>query len=148
MHNNFYWYVLIAIIALSVFWFVGKFSYAYYKYAALNAKAPVETIEWSVEGLTDEKYVLKGRYTFKIHGESQTGETTLFDRHYWNSKAAASAIPEYSSKNWTVWYQAHNPSHSSLQKYFPLKELLYTFILIGLLAYFIWLGFYASTFRN
>lgn len=148
MHKNIYWYVLIATIALAVLWFSGKFLYSYYQYSTLTAKAPVESIAWSVEGLTDEKYVLKARYTFRVLNETKSGEAVISDHHYWNQKAAEMDIPDYAKRKWTAWYNPKNPDHSALQKHFPLKDFLSAVFLWGLIGYFIWLGFYASTYRK
>ncbi len=148
MHRNLYWYVFLAVILLVVLWYTGKFGYSYYNYVTLNRRVPVKNMSWSVHGITDEKYHIKGNYEFLAEGHLETGETVLTDHNYWNPKAAEKAIPEYARQKWRVWYNASNPHHSSLEKNFPFKESLSAAVMWALFLYFIWLGYHATHLRR
>jgi hypothetical protein len=148
MQKNTAFLALIVTLTLIVFWYSGVFLYRYYNYIRLGAKAPTKEVTWTVDPRTDEQYLLKANYSFDANGQNFTGNTVLEERGYWNRYSAEKGVEEYSKKKWYVWYNPSDPTYSSLQKNFPLKECVSAAIMWAIVFYFVWLGYYAQRFRN
>lgn len=148
MQKQTVWLALIATLTLIVLWYSGVFIYRYYNYLKLSSRAPAKEITWTVEPRTDEQYLLKANYAFAVNGQTYTGTSTIEDRGYWNAYAAEKGVEEFSKKKWIIWYNSRDPSYSSLQKYFPLKECVSAAIMWAIVFYFLWLGYYSSRFRT
>jgi hypothetical protein len=147
MYQNSVWKVLIVCMSLVTVWFTISSLYKVYSYLLLNEHTQVKIIAWSIQEINeiaDDRYLLKGDYSFDADGKNYIGETVLQGIFFRNSGAAERAITEYNSRTWEVWYNSRNPAYSSLQKNFPIKECLSSLLLWGLLAYFIGLGRYAQ----
>lgn len=138
-----YWYFFLCFLSLVTIGFAGKTLYQLYLYARLDASSTTISIEWTVKEISDERYLLDGKYTFKdTQGTIQSGESTLLDPFYLNAWAAQKAIDETKSQPRKIWYSSSNPKNSSLQKNFPLKECLSLLLLCGVVAYFFGLKHY------
>lgn len=135
-----------------------------WNYARLDTQIPTSTITWSIvhpngstlpnymkyksiEWVLDpyyyEKFVLLARYQYKYNGNSYSGETQLKEK-YLNHLTAQEAIDRFSSQNPKIWLNHSFPEISSFEKYFPLKEIIYTLIICALGIYFIGLFIYIN----
>lgn len=144
MHKNIFWICFLSLITGAVGWFTLKTLYLVSFYTLINTSAPVENIQWSVEQLKEDQFVLKAAYTFPLHGQIYAGETLFKNDIYWNPWTAEDSLKVYAQKEWTVWYSKLNPQYSSLQKNFPLKECISAGVLWILLIYFFCLGYYVA----
>jgi len=145
MYKNFVWLCFLSLVTGAVGWFTIKALYAAYLYVSLNASAPVENIQWSVEQLNEERFVMKANYNFVFKGQEYSGETLFKNDVYWNFWAAEDSIKVYQQKDWQVWFSSTSPRYSSLQKNFPLKECISAAVLWVILIYFFCLGYYVAT---
>lgn len=148
MQKNTVWMALIATLTLIVLWYSGVFIYRYYNYIRLGAKAPAKEITWTVEPLTDEHYLLRGNYSFNAKNQVFKGSSVVEERGYWNRYSAEKGVEEFSQKKWNIWYNPSDPTYSSLQKNFPLKECVSAAIMWAIVFYFLWLGYYSTRFRT
>jgi hypothetical protein len=147
MHKNKIWFAFLILITLVVIWFmwgtVGKVR----EYFTFTSSTQPLTIDWNVHRISDEKFYLKGIYTYQVKGKTYQGETLISEPVYQNPWAAEQFIPQQMVKNWKAWYDPNSPFDSTLVKHFPMKELISTTILVGIWIYFIWLGFYVGRYN-
>lgn len=145
MHKNYFWLCFLSLITGAVGWITIKTLYVIYLYLSLDAAAPADKINWSIEQLSEDRFVMKANYSFQVNAQNYSGETIFKNDLYWNPWSAEDALKVYDQKDWTVWYSSKNPAYSSLQKNFPLKESISAFILWLILIYFLGLGYYVVT---
>lgn len=110
-------------------------AYKVYRYTRLQAHTPIENIEWSVKSLSDEQFMVEAHYLFQNEKHD-----TLFNRLYRNPWAAEQAIKQNQGEHWILWYDPYNFSNQTLDKSFPVKNVVSALILIGLLLYFVLFG--------
>jgi hypothetical protein len=145
VHKNPFFLSLLALVALSALITSVLFLYHYYSYYVLTKTVPVTMKEWKVLKLTGEHFKVNGSYYFLVGEKKYSGETT-FDVKYRNQWAAEQAI-KAKLKSPKAWVQPGNENHSTLEKYFPLKEGLSALLLGCLTLYFLWLGVYVAKFQ-
>lgn len=144
MHKNFLWICFLSLITGAVGWFTLKTLYAVYLYALLTGETTPESIEWKINQLHEDQFILSADYHFNINQHKYLGQTSFKSDRYWNLWAAEDALKVYSQKEWPVWYAKSNPEISTLQKSFPLKECISVAILWILMFYFFGLGYYVA----
>jgi hypothetical protein len=130
------WILFLVIFATVTLGYVGHALYRIYVYQSLQKHPPVTRIQWSIQELSDERFILNADYTFEVRGRTYTGKTAFRDKVYRNAWAAGQALAIYQTESWKVWYDPTNPRLSSLQKQFPYKECAYALILAALMVYF------------
>jgi len=152
MHKNPIWLFLLGFLSLIVLAFTATTAYKAYPFYRLDAQTMTAELMWSplkierwslgdLMGWEEELYALKGTYEFEDKGTRYQGVTVLDAPLFRNEWAVEQELLSMRSKPALVWYDSHDPAYSALQKKFPLKESLSTALLIGVLLYFIWLGF-------
>lgn len=145
MKHDKYWKILLSLLTIVNIWFAGIALHQLYIYIRLNANTSTSDIQWSVKEISDERYLINGKYTFLVQNDTQTGETTLTSPYFLNQWAAEQGIIENAKHSpWKVWYSSYNPEYSSLQKNFPIKECLSSLLLFGVLLYFFGLKHYVE----
>lgn len=140
------WIAFFTLISVVLLWFSASAVYHLYHYAILSAQAPAKTIEWSVTEINSERYLLHAQYTFEVQGETYSGQNDITSEWFRNRWAAEHSISHATKDPKTVWYSPRNPTNSSLETHFPLKECLSAVLLWGLLGYFYWLYRYLLQF--
>lgn len=148
MHKNFIWQAFLLIVFLATLWYTVIATYRYYSYIRLTAKTTPASMQWDIQEVSDEDYVLSANYGFKVGDQSFTGTTSWTKEPYRNHYAAEKAQEEFTAQNLVVWYDPSSPEHSSLQKELPLKECISAIFLWGLLLYFLWISFYVAKFKT
>lgn len=147
MHKNIIWQTFLVIVFACTLWYTVIAGYAYYQYSHLTAHTKPSSVDWEITELSEDSYTLTASYRFDFKGKSYPGTSTLTDISERNRWSAEQTVKEYAAKDWRVWFDHHNPNHSSLQKSFPLKKCLSAIFLWGLFLYFLWLGFYVKKFN-
>lgn len=135
--------MFLSLLFLGILFYSGRTAYHVWQYVRLDKQIKAEKIQWSVLSLGDEEFVPHGTYEFKAAGKSYQGETRWRDP-YLNEWAAQEAVKNFIRSPPLVWYDAGSPEFSSLEKHFPVKEGVYTFILWILGLYFAGLGYYVQ----
>lgn len=152
MHKNSLWLSFLGALLLLVTIFGSISFYKVWDYTRLDAITSAEKIDWSIVelkrhslfeliGFGDELFTLRGEYSFRVGENIFLGSTTLTEPLFRNLYAVEEELISIRTKPAKVWYDSSNPSYSSLQKKFPFKECLSTAIMLGLLLYFIWIGY-------
>jgi hypothetical protein len=115
-----------------------------YQYMQLTHRTLVKQIDWSVQEIKKDTFVVQADYTFSVKGSLYKGQTVL-DPSYLNDWAAQEAIQkQLAHQSWKVWVDPHHLNNSTLQKKFPTKQCISIVILWILWIYFINLGFYVK----
>ncbi len=144
MHKNPIWLGLVTLILLVTLFFSVKALSKIRDYSALDSSVQAEILKWSVEEKSSERYLLNVDYSFPFAGKVIHDSETWRDLSFRNPWAAQQHIEQMQKSKILVHFDASNPSHSSLQRPFPLRESIYALVMIGLLAYFIALGYYVG----
>jgi len=133
---------ILILVTLLVLGYLGVAVYQIVHYNRLTAETQAENISWSVKAISDESYKPHAEYDFKVNNQTYHGGTTLSLASYRNAWAAEEAIKQIAPQYKTVWYDPSDPAFSSLEKYFPTKQLIYAIILAVILNYFAWGGYF------
>ena len=144
MHQNRFWLAFLTVLTLIVLWYCGVAIYRTYEYIRLTAQTNAEVYEWAPKEISGDVFAAHAYYTFDVKGTQYKGEDVLPSPLYRNTWAIEQEIPKLSKEKRIVWFDPTNPLHSSLQKRFPLKECVSAIVLLGLLLYFVGLGFYVA----
>lgn len=148
MHKNLLWQAFLAVIFVVAIWYSIVAIYRYNNYSKLTKQAPISSINWTIKAKSEEEFLLEADYTFNIGRRSFSGITLLENVPHRNLWAAEKAIKEFSERKWDVWYDPTDPKFSSLEKKFPLKEIISASFLWILSLYFLVIGFYVAKFKN
>jgi len=144
MHKNPLWLAFLAFVCVVMLWYVGSALYRLQEYYALSATTKVDVRDWSVKEIASDQFAPFARYTFTANGKMYEGQSALEYPIYRNAASMEKELPNFSLKTWSGWYNPANPQQSSLKKVFPLKESISGVVMLGLLLYFIWLGYYVA----
>ncbi|CDZ79790.1 hypothetical protein BN1013_00288 [Candidatus Rubidus massiliensis] len=143
MNNSWIWkggYFLLALVAI---FFTCKAIFKLHDYYSLNVQIAPIAIEFVPISLSLESYYIKSHYSY-IYKNKQYSSDIIFTDYYKNLYAAEKQIEAFKKYPWTIWINSSTPRISTLQKKFPLKELISGGILIGICIYFLGLGYYVK----
>lgn len=130
------WLVLLVIAGGIALWFSGIALYNGFGYWKLGPTAPAEITAWQVKEISASKFGMEATYVYEVEGKQYSGKTLFKTPIYLNPYSAEDDIVEWKELSWRVWYKKSNPAISSLQKYFPTKEILQAILTIGVFVYF------------
>ncbi len=140
------WFTL-TVVSLGVAgWFIGKFSVEWYRYHQLTSEASAQVHAWGINEIKRDHYVIYAKYSFEKSGKILVGKT-IFKLKFNNEVAARSTLDDWKKQQWTVYFDPGNSSVSTLQRPFPMKELVHGLIGLAALFYFLFLKRYASSFN-
>lgn len=144
MHKNQIWLAFLATVALAAIWFTANLAFVSWNYYNLKESTNADSIEYSIERISSEKYLLKGDYTYTHDGKNYSSSSILSEPVWRNSWSAKEALEYFPKKEKSLWFDPKNPHESALEKKFPYKEGIYAALVWGILIYFIWLGYYVN----
>ncbi len=130
------WLGFLVVAGGIALWFSGIALYNCVGYWKLGPTAPAKITAWLVKELSVSKFGMETSYIYEVEGKQYTGKTLFKTPVYLNSYSAEDDIKEWKELSWRVWYKKSNPVISSLQKYFPTKEILQAILTIGVFVYF------------
>lgn len=148
MHTNILWRAFLIVIFAITLFYSGSALYRYYVYKSLSAVTVPKVLEWNIVKEMDARYILETAYQFVVAGKEYQGTAVWHDEIFVNEYGAQEAIEESNGKRWEVYYNPSDPEESSLQRKLPAKEGLYAMFLLGLFLYFLWLGYYAGSYKT
>lgn len=137
----------LSAIAFCALCYSGYTLWETWNYLRLDSKTKLQEIGWEIVTTDEETHQLRAHYVFSVNGSPITGSHLFKKPIFINSLGAEHAIGEFTRIYDNGWFASSDPHYSSLVKYFPTKELIYTTILWGLLIYFITLRNYCDS-RN
>lgn len=148
MHSNLLYRGFLAAIFLTSLWYTGIAAYRYYTFSSLTAQTHPLSMQWTVHEVAEDDFYLEAAYSFNVDNKSFNGKTAWPRLFYRNKWAAEKDAPHMEKQHQIIWFNPHNPNHSSLQKSFPIKECISAVFLWGLFLYFLWLGYYVTKFKT
>lgn len=142
MHRNPLWLgFLLVIFAITVFQSCTTV-YSLYRYLRWNHASPVTIKNWEVLPQEEDLYYVQVH--FRVEPDGPERAELWEEWHFVNPWAAEAAIQEWQGQEWKAWHPAARPDLATLRRELPWKSLIYTLILIGILCYFIGLGYYVG----
>lgn len=141
MHHNFWWRLFLGVVVLLTIGYTAQAFYKYYVFSALSNVVQADQLEWKIDQRGESDFLIEATYHYHVQGVVYEGKSTWEEKKLLNLYAAQKAIEDAKGETWDVWYNPKDPSWSVLQRYFPIKEILSTFLLWGIVLYFIWIGF-------
>ena len=141
MHKNKFWLGFLIFVILVTLGNVSLATYRYLSYRQLQAQAPLLNFSTEINEISDTYYFVEVNYTFLVNGKTHSGNSFSTERHFLNHWAAEEEEKAFNARPPKVWYDPNNPEHSTLVKKFPLRDIGSSLALIGLLVYFLWLGY-------
>jgi hypothetical protein len=136
-------FFVIALILLGVLGYTTYTLMKVWQYMRLDQQTKAQNIEWTITSLSEEAYIPVAHYSFNANGQSYQGQTR-WQESYLNPWTAQEAITRLEQSPPLVWFDSSSPEISALQKFFPLKESIYSSLLWLLAIYFIALGYYVN----
>jgi hypothetical protein len=134
-----------ALLACSLLvWAVFVFPIFMQTIEYIQAKESVapESIEWSLDRIHDELWKPVVRFKYTVNGTTYQREERLQEGRYRNPYAAEEALKELKAEKTKAWYSASSPSHATVERFFPLKKILYALMTFLILLYGAWLARY------
>lgn len=144
MHKNRAWRAFLYLMAAATLYFCASAVYSVHYYYRLSAQTLPAQMVWGYREISADALAPVASYAFTAQGKMVSGETLLDEPVFRNEWAVDKVLGELKTRSWRVWYDPSNPSHSSLQKTFPFKEILSALALAVLFLYFIGLGIYVE----
>jgi hypothetical protein len=112
--------------------------YESFQYVTLNRQSNAQISQWEIFPVRDH-FAIKANYGFEAQEKTWNDSCALNPPYYLNEQAALSSLKMMAKKSWQAWYNPNNPSHSALERAFPLGLLIRTLICYGILIYFFYL---------
>jgi len=144
MHSNRYWIFFLIAVALVAFGFGANAAWQLRRYFALDAQAPSMELSWTVKSKMGDRYYLLGKSSFQVKETRYSGETLVEKPMFRNLWSANSFIEEIKDQSRLVYYSRVQPQINTLERHFPLKEVLSAAALLVLFLYFLGLGYYVG----
>lgn len=137
--------ILLAAVAIS---YTSPLAYRLYLFFRMSQSVSPHEISWNVKKLSDEKYVPEAQYSFTYNNEHYNGQFPFEEISYRNQWAAQKAMEDLKKQHQTIWFSSSSPHFSVLEKKIPLKQSIYSFTLIGIFVYFLFLRYYVKNHKG
>ncbi len=141
MHKNKVWLSFLILVILITLGNIGLATYRYLNYSHLQSQAPLLNYTTEIEEVAETYFYVIVDYAFQVNGKIYPGRSYSNERHFLNRWAADEEVKEITAHPPKVWFDRQNPAHSSLIKKFPTRDVGSSLALLGLLVYFLWIGF-------
>lgn len=144
MVKNQVWLVLVLAVALATAYYltIGVQSLLYYSNTGTSAQ-PIE-LTWNYRKIGSDTYAPVAAFSFFHQQAAVKGETQLSRPLFRNAAAADQVLRDLEQQEWSVWYNPKNTKQATIERRFPIKDTLSAITMLGLLVYFIFLGYYVQ----
>lgn len=133
---RFFFYSVLGCITLYYFFQMSYFLYDYYR---LTEHRPGEILEWKIMESKKDNYIIEAKFSYTVNETKFLGKTLFKEPVFLNKDSAISYLQKDSNKRWTVWYPSSSPNDGTLIKKFPVKEVIYSIILILVFLHFLYI---------
>lgn len=137
-----WWFLFRFIIALLVASYSGYALWTYWNYSTLDMQVPLKKIRWNILEKNEETFLYQVAYSYNIEEALYESRHTFKKPVFINLLGAEHALADFSKEYLSVWTSSEYPAYSSLQKIFPIKELISAAVLWLIFFYFLFLGKY------
>ncbi len=135
------WFGILLLIFSSASWYIFKAGKSIYHYKQLSEEVPVLMEKVEVEKLRENSYAILARFSYSFNQKDFQAEARLSER-YPNPWAAESALRRIEGKSGVAWLNPNRPQQVTLERSFPYKTTISGVVLIGLMIYFMILGYF------
>ena len=137
-------------VALSVFAFgfvlLAIFSYPLANqivhYQSYTSYVTPDSLNWTSLAVHDELWRPVAHFEYTVDGKKYEGKEVFQGGLYRTPYAAEVAIKTINNSHPVVWYSPYAPDQASIEKFFPLKKLIYALITLFLIGYAAWAAYY------
>ena len=132
------WAALVMASLFTFLWLFAGFTVKYFLYKKQANTSIVQVFDWGVIELDRENFVVCADFRFHTGGmEEHTSQHLFEDSPYLSEDGAKAAIEQMKAKEWKCyWYGSIKDPIVSLTRTFPVKEMVYALISLGIFAYF------------
>lgn len=95
---------------------------------------------WTIKPIHDELWRPSASFSYTVDGKKYQKQEIFQGGRYRTPYAAEEAIKELKNQPLVVWYSPQNPQEGTLEKFFPLKKLIYSLTTLLLVFYIAWFG--------
>lgn len=142
MHRNPVWLGFLALICLATLWIGGKTTYQVYQTLSMSETTKPQSLMLSIKKKSSNSFYPRAQYAYLVAGKEYQGRSDLVDLRYLREEFLEKDLSKIQTeRSWTIYYNPANPASSSLEHKIPYKNIAYSAIMVGLLGYFLWLGF-------
>ena len=135
--TNIIWYFFISLSCFIALWFSSKTFIDIVRYQRLEKIAPIIVTRWEIEEKKEGIFFVGASYKYKVENEDFEGKAT-FSRKFFNYHAAFDYLNKLAQKKDLVaWYSKKNVRKATLEKHFPVKNLVYAVVSTAIFIYFI-----------
>lgn len=146
MSRNQIWTLFLCALTGVVALFSVKTLFEAYQFLSLTESTVAHSVEPEIIKLKNGRYTLRVGFSYEIEGQSYTKTQRLRKKApFKNRWAAQEAFKEIQQSQHLVWFSKSYPKKSQLDKFFPVKRVCSSAILVGILVYFFLLGKYIFT---
>jgi len=118
----------------------------YLQFTEWDTKVPLQAIKWEIISKDVDSHTFKANYSYHFNGKDYHKAYVFKKPVFVNLLGAEHALNDFSKDYTTTWISLNHPESSSLQKTYPLKELISTGILWVIFCYFLLLPLFANRF--
>ncbi|MBB64339.1 MAG: hypothetical protein CMO81_04675 [Waddliaceae bacterium] len=144
MHQNKYWFFFLIFLSAITAWYSVDLGIKIYHYQSLSTESSAQVIEWRSTHASWGRYHAEAVYVFTWNETEYEGATILPDPLFRNEWSVKKYLESRKLGTTKVYFNPSSPQNSSLLRAFPWKDSVSTLLLMGLLIYFFWLGYYVS----
>jgi hypothetical protein len=128
--------VLLCVVAGAALWLTGNALYKLWRYAALTACVEAAVSDWRVEE-RGSVFVMTAQVSYSWKEKVYGGRRAFEEPRYLNLPSAEQALRQWEGREvLTIWVDPKKGSRSEFQKFFPLKQLIYALISLGIAGFF------------
>ncbi len=113
-----------------------------WRYQSYTSQISPNALTWTTVAVHDERWRPVAHFDYTVNGKRFEQNEVFQGGLYRTPFAAELAIKEINISRPKVWYSPYDPSQATLEKFFPLKKLIYALIVLMLFIYGAWAGHY------
>ncbi len=132
------WAALVMASLLTFLWLFAGFAVKYFIYNKQANTSIVQIFDWGVIEMEKERFVICADFKFHTRGVQEHTSQYLFETSpYLSEEGALAAIEQMKNRDWKCyWYGSEKDPVVSLTRLFPIKEMVYALIGLGIFVYF------------
>lgn len=135
------WKILLIVVGALAVWRGAGATCSLWDYLRLGPEVSAQVSSWELLP-KGSKYALEAAFTYSYRGRDFTTQTVFSKPYFLNRASAEEHIQNVSGMSWTAWVDPAHPEHASLERIFPLRELIYALCLVAIFLYFVYLRFH------
>lgn len=135
------WGIFIAGMFLWAF-YVAPLALQLVHYASYTHQVAPNELQWTILPVHDELFKPVAHFQYTVH-EKTYEKKEVFQGGLYRTPFAADAASKAMDRP-HVWYSPSNPSQASIEKFFPLKKIMYAIVTLLLAIYGAYIAYYLT----